>query len=132
VERGDLRGASAERAIGIAGKSDGVELLAERVVGQHAADERLAETGDELDRFERLQAADDTAERADDTGFASPAGRTVDLHLTVTLAGRTPFQTMVREIIPPMAEGSIVPGSVLGVRGNPDNRHQLVLALPGR
>ena len=71
-------------------------------------------------------------DRADDTGFGSPAGRTVDLHLTVTLPGRTPYQAMVREVIPPMAESSIVPGSVIGVRGNPDNRHQLVLALPGR
>lgn len=71
-------------------------------------------------------------DRADDTGFGSPAGRTVDLHLTVTLAGRTPYQTMVREVIPPMAEGSIIPGSVIGVRGNPDNHHQLVLGLPGR
>ena len=71
-------------------------------------------------------------DRADDTGFGSPAGRTVDLHLTVTLPGRTPYTTMVREVIPPAAEGSIRPGAVIGVRGNPDNRHQLVLALPGR
>lgn len=71
-------------------------------------------------------------DRADDTGFGSPAGRTVDLHLTVTLPGRTPYTAMVREVIPPAAEGSIVPGSVIGVRGNPDNRHQIVLALPGR
>jgi hypothetical protein len=71
-------------------------------------------------------------DRADDTGFGSPAGRTVDLHLTVTLPGRTPYQTMVREVIPAVAESSIVPGSVIGVRGNPDNHHQLVLNLPGR
>jgi len=71
-------------------------------------------------------------DRADDTGFGSPAGRTVDLHLTVNLPGRTPYEAMVREVIPPAAEGSIIPGSVIGVRGNPDNRHQIVLALPGR
>jgi hypothetical protein len=71
-------------------------------------------------------------DRADDTGFGSPAGRTVDLHLTVTLPGRTPYQTMVREVVPPLAEASVVPGSVIAVRGNPDNRHQLVLDLPGR
>jgi hypothetical protein len=85
-----------------------------------------------VQQIEQMIPGQARVDRADDTGFASPAGRTVDLHLTVTLAGRTPFQTMVREVIPPIAEGSIVPGSVLGVRGNPDNRHQLVLGLPGR
>jgi hypothetical protein len=85
-----------------------------------------------VQQVEQMLPGEARVDRADDTGFASPAGRTVDLHLTVTLPGRTPYQAMVREVIPPVAEGSIVPGSVIGVRGNPDNHHQLVLALPGR
>lgn len=71
-------------------------------------------------------------DRADDTGFGSPMGRTMDLHLTVTLAGRTPFQTMVREVVPLGWEGHVAPGQVLAVRGNPDNRHQLLVTVPGR
>jgi hypothetical protein len=71
-------------------------------------------------------------DRADDTGFGSAMGRTMDLHLTVTLAGRTPFQTMVREVVPLGYEAHVGPGQVLGVRGNPDNRNQLLVAIPGR
>jgi hypothetical protein len=71
-------------------------------------------------------------DRADNTGFGSPMGTTMDLHLTVTLAGRTPFQTMVREVVPPGYEAHVGPGQVLGVRGNPDNHHQLLIAIPGR
>ena len=71
-------------------------------------------------------------DRADATGYGGPLGRTVDLHLTVTLPGRTPYDVMVRETVPPAAEASIVPGSVLSVRADPANRHQMIITLPGR
>lgn len=45
--------------------------MAKGVVGEEASTQRFADAGDELDRFEGLETADDAAERAEDAGLAA-------------------------------------------------------------
>ena len=62
---------AAQRTGGIRGKLQRGETRDERVVGEKAPAQRLADAGDELDRFECLQASNHTAQRTQHARFAA-------------------------------------------------------------
>ncbi|MFT6862530.1 MAG: hypothetical protein ACJAVK_001088 [Akkermansiaceae bacterium] len=62
---------AAERTIGIAFDFDFAEGCGEGAVVNEATEWRLAESGQELDRFHGLKASNDSREHAQDTGFGS-------------------------------------------------------------
>ena len=63
------------------------EALLERVVGEQAADERVAEVEDQLDRLDRLDRTDDAGEHAQHAGFGAAGselgGRGLGHHVAV-------------------------------------------------
>lgn len=56
---------------GRAGKIDGLETLRQGIVGQEASQQRFAAARDQLDRFQRLQAANDPAQRPQHADFTA-------------------------------------------------------------
>jgi hypothetical protein len=69
-------------------------------------------------------------DRADATGHSGPLGRVVDVHLTVSLPGRNPYQVMVRETVQPQAEPYVVPGATVQLQANSSNPQHVVLQIP--
>lgn len=69
-------------------------------------------------------------DRADATGHSGPLGRVVDLHLTVSLPGRNPYQVLVRETVQPQAEPYVVPGASIHVQASSSNPQHVVAQLP--
>src|SRR5499425_481298 len=85
---------AAQRALRIAPQLDFAETHAEGVVGEEAADQRLTDAEEQLDRFGGLHHADDAWEHAQDAGLASggdEAGwwrRGIEAAIARTLVGR--------------------------------------------
>lgn len=69
VSDGGMR--AAQRA-GLAGSNgESLDMMAQRIVGQQPAPQRLGATGDKFDHFHRLHAANDAAQCADYAGLAA-------------------------------------------------------------
>src|SRR5437773_195741 len=69
-----LAGLAAGDALGVAGELELAELHAEGVVLEEAADQRLADAEDELDRLGGLDEADHAGEHAEDAGLVARGG----------------------------------------------------------
>ena len=68
----DLAGVfAAGRALRVAPDLEGAEAGLQRVVGEQAPDQRLAEVEDELDGLERLERADDAGQHAEHAGLGA-------------------------------------------------------------
>ena len=50
-----------------------------------------------------------------------------DLRLEVHLGAGDPYETIVREMVPRLAVGRLVPGNELAVRVDPDDRHTVLV-----